>query len=179
MIKELSVKVKVYKPRPSSGLSEKMAKVYGEALEEIRLKYKREKTQPEDVLIEAKNPNHVLHNYFEWDNKKCGEIYRRQQANRLIWSIEVDVIEKDRVERKQCYINCTSIKNQIGVKSSGYIIHTDLMDNEDIRLQKINNLGVKILGMCRSFDNSDYEDIKNKISKLKKIANELIEFSYN
>lgn len=41
------------------------------------------------VLDEARNPKHVLHNRFEWDNKVAAEKYRIEQARELIRRVRV------------------------------------------------------------------------------------------
>lgn len=47
---------------------------------------------PEAVLAEARDPQHVLHAEFEWDDAVAGGQYRLMQARRLIRSI-VDVLD--------------------------------------------------------------------------------------
>ena len=42
------------------------------------------------VLLAAKNPNHVLHPHFEWDNTVGGERYRRWQARKLIRRVTIE-----------------------------------------------------------------------------------------
>jgi hypothetical protein len=54
-------------------------------LEKIRVKHGTLK--PKIVLKEATNPKHPLHNRFEWDDAKAGNMYRLQQAQELIASV--------------------------------------------------------------------------------------------
>lgn len=63
----------------------------GQELERIRNKYGNEKFQIA-IVKESKKEDAILHNYFEWDNKKAGEQWRLQQARKLINNIEVIVI---------------------------------------------------------------------------------------
>ena len=48
---------------------------------------------PRDVLKDARNPDSPLHDQFEWDDAKCGEAYRLDQARSLIRSIRLVVTE--------------------------------------------------------------------------------------
>lgn len=40
--------------------------------------------KPEDVVEEARNKNHPLHDKFEWDDTRAGEQFRLVQARQLI-----------------------------------------------------------------------------------------------
>lgn len=44
---------------------------------------------PEIVVQAATLKSHPLHDRFEWDNKKAGHLYRRDQAHELIQSVRV------------------------------------------------------------------------------------------
>lgn len=46
---------------------------------------------PADVVAEARNPDHPLHQEFEWDDSRAGEEYRRMQAASLIRSVKLRV----------------------------------------------------------------------------------------
>lgn len=47
------------------------------------------KLQLAEVVRQSKPKNAPLHNEFEWDDKKCGELYRQEQARYIIRKIEV------------------------------------------------------------------------------------------
>jgi hypothetical protein len=52
--------------------------------------------QPEDVLDAAKDPSHVLHDVFEWDDNEAARQHRLAQARNLISSIRVVITNEDR-----------------------------------------------------------------------------------
>lgn len=52
----------------------------------------RGKLTPALVVDVARDPNHVLHNRFEWDDSVAGERYRRDQAHELIRSVRVNYV---------------------------------------------------------------------------------------
>lgn len=62
---------------------EKTEKVLKE-LNRLHLKSKDKILTVETVLLAAKNPGSILHEYFEWDNKKAGHEWRKQQARLLL-----------------------------------------------------------------------------------------------
>lgn len=56
---------------------------------------------PEAVVDLAKNKESVLHDYFEWNNKKAAESYRLQQASGLLRRIDVVVIKgEEKIETR-------------------------------------------------------------------------------
>jgi hypothetical protein len=50
---------------------------------------------PDDVVAEAKNPKHVLHPIFEWDDRIAAHERRLDVARHLIASIEVIIETED------------------------------------------------------------------------------------
>lgn len=47
------------------------------------------------VVAEASNPNHPLHERFEWDNTVAGKRYREVQARELIRSVKITYRDHD------------------------------------------------------------------------------------
>lgn len=103
----------VYKLKEGARISGD-AQAIGEALEKIRTR--RGKITAQTVLKEARNPKHVLHEQFEWDDSVAGEKYRLAQAGTIIRAVVVSFpeveedaraflpvsvqISEDRVERR-------------------------------------------------------------------------------
>jgi len=62
------------------------------------------KLHPIDVVKEARDKDHILHNYFVWDNSVAGHKYRLQQARDLIANIvEVVVVEGEQSKQRSFY----------------------------------------------------------------------------
>lgn len=57
---------------------------------------------PEAMVSNAADPQSPLHRYFEWDDKKCGRLYRLTQARHLIASVLVQ--SDDNIPMRQ-YLN--------------------------------------------------------------------------
>jgi hypothetical protein len=64
-----------------------------EELLRIRANYGR--LTPQAVVDAARDPDHVLHSRFEWDDQLAGEAYRRQQAHEMIKRVKVVYREPD------------------------------------------------------------------------------------
>ena len=61
---------------------------YRDRVHELSKKLRREVT-PRDVKKDAKDPRSVYHDFFEWDNRACGEKYRLWQATQLLGHLKI------------------------------------------------------------------------------------------
>ena len=61
----------------------------GEALEKIAAKAGGHLT-PAATVEEAKNPRHILHNHFDWDDAVAASSWRLDQARTLIRSVQIE-----------------------------------------------------------------------------------------
>jgi hypothetical protein len=83
---------------------------------------KNGKCTPKDVLEVARNKESILHPMFEWDDRKAGEAFRKQQAGSLIRSIQVVRLSDDKkaLERKSLMVHVpTTNKNK--QEEPGYV----------------------------------------------------------
>jgi len=70
-------------------------------LEEL---YKRRgELRPVDLVEEATDPDHALHDRFEWDDRRAAHEYRLDQAAQLIRSVRVRFIVGDEEVRVNRY----------------------------------------------------------------------------
>ena len=76
--------MKYYKWRANRSLSADAQKV-GEELDAL-LSIDGTFT-PRRVVDAARDPSSAMHSCFEWDNEKCGELYRIEQARYLVRSV--------------------------------------------------------------------------------------------
>jgi len=63
------------------------------------------KLNPEDVVAESKSKNSVLHEIFEWDNKKAADKWRIQQARDLIRNIRFVTTNEEVSISGRFYVN--------------------------------------------------------------------------
>jgi hypothetical protein len=69
---------------------------------------------PALVVDEARDPQHVLHSRFEWDDSVAGEKYRRAQAQELIRSVKVVYREATETERAKSVRAFHAIRREHG-----------------------------------------------------------------
>jgi len=94
----------------------------GEALEKIAVQSGGRLT-PKGVVSAAKDPKHVLHRHFEWNDAKAAEAYRIDQARELIRVVRVEDSEG---EPKRAYLN-------IGDRGHAYRSLADVMGSADLQ----------------------------------------------
>ena len=92
---------------------------------------------PKTLVEVSKSEDAPLHSYFEWDNEKCGEKWREQQARVLIAHIEVKEDGNENSEPVRAFF-------QIESDTSLYEPITAIVVNED-KLQSLYDLAKKEL----------------------------------
>ena len=76
------------------------------AVEELeRIKEKHGELQPEFVVDESRDKDAVLHCCFQWDDTKAAELYRKEQARKLIGNIIVTVEEENVTIKVRNFVN--------------------------------------------------------------------------
>jgi hypothetical protein len=60
----------------------------------------RGRLTPDDVVLAARNPEHPLHNRFEWDDNAAAVAWRHSQAQELIRSVKVTYVDRAGVEQR-------------------------------------------------------------------------------
>ena len=65
------------------------------AAELERIREKHGILRPELVVEESRDASALLHRCFQWDDKAAAESYRREQARKLIDSIQVVIVNSD------------------------------------------------------------------------------------
>jgi len=99
------------------------------ALEEIR-KANGGILRPKDVVDAARDPNHILHPYFEWDDTKAAELYRLEQARSLIRRVEIEVKIEDRKPVKvRAYVSLQDDRQ----KGDSYRATVEVLSQEELR----------------------------------------------
>lgn len=61
---------------------------------------RRGRLTPDDVVEVARDPQHPLHNRFEWNDSTAAEQWRRTQAQELIRSVRVTYVDRDGTQQK-------------------------------------------------------------------------------
>lgn len=84
---------------------------------------------PYDVLAEARNPESVLHESFEWDDTSAGEKYRLMQARVILNTVKVEY----NGEKREAFYNTTVTIG--GETMRGYFTLERMLTDEEVRKQ--------------------------------------------
>jgi hypothetical protein len=106
-------------------LSKKKANIFGKRLELVEKKYG--KLTPEFVVQDASKISSPLHNFFEWDNEKASDNWRKHQARMLINSFTI-VSEDNGSEDVPAFYN---IKISSEPKTQEYVSIDKAVDHAD------------------------------------------------
>lgn len=129
------------------------ADIVGTEIEKIE----KEKGQvkPQDLVDVARPATSKLHNLFEWDDAKAGELYRRQQASIIIHSITVDVEEK---ETYSAFVNIRDGADK-GQKRQGMYVNVNRALKDETNRQLLLRCAIR-----------DLEQFKMRYSKLTELV---------
>lgn len=98
--------------------------------------------KPSDIIEVAKDPDNLLHKYFEWDNGVAGNKWRESQARRLLATISIEVISPQRdgtVMSTKAFANIKDGEvNEFG-KNNRYVFIEEVFSKENYKQQMVDS----------------------------------------
>jgi len=126
--------------------------------------------QPQ-MVVDASRPKRApLHNYFEWDNKKAGELHRLDQASKLIRSVRVVAQEASETVLRRPFIH---IPAQIKGTPSSYYPTATVMSSVDLRGRAIAD-ALSYLHQAKS-RLKEYRELEKEHSVIERVEQQLRE----
>lgn len=97
-----------------------------------RIEHKYGEVTCEKLVDESRKKDAVLHDLFEWDDKVAGELYRKNQATKIICSlIKVPADEELKGSKTRAYVN---VQTSEDITSKGRFVSIDsAMSDEEMR----------------------------------------------
>ena len=120
-----------------SQIAESKVQRYAKALDRIEKKHNG--ITPGKVVDDARDPKSDLHDYFDWDDTRAADLYRRRQARKLIQWITVEVTligpkkPRDITAEVQIVRKFHSVCNERGERK--YVTVEKVKENEVYRRQ--------------------------------------------
>jgi hypothetical protein len=122
-----------------------------------------------DVVVEkAKDIENPLHNYFEWDDSKAANEFRLTQANYLIRSIKVEIIQENKpnVEIKRAFTNIKEVENK------GYMLTEDILKDTQLSFLMLKQAHKELMDWKERYKNllelsEVFDYINNYLGQLK------------
>lgn len=113
--------------------------------------------KPSDVVEEAADEDHPLHQYFQWDDTKAAHEYRLWQARELIVSVRIEWDEKV----TDLYWN--GIIEKDGKSEQGYFAIQRMLSDEDLYFQVLEDAIKELKYFQEKY--SGLKDLKGIIDK--------------
>lgn len=142
------------------------AQIVGETLMQINEKHGTVK--PETVVHEAKRKSHPLHPFFEWDNDKAADEFRKEQARYLIRSVRIIQQVKNEEPKLIRVFHNVEDTEEIG---RGYQPLVHIMNSEDLKQQAI-SYSIQYLQQARK-RLSEIKELEKIVVELEKIEAKL------
>lgn len=130
---------------------------------------------PKLLLDRAREVDHPLHTYFDWDDEKAGEKFRLIQATAMILAtryVAVLQAHDGPPNASATTVQRYSVRKLVGSFSgTGYIERQDALNNPDIRARLIERRVAELRSWCvRVCDVAELQDvaktIENALAKL-------------
>lgn len=127
---------------------------------------------PSLLVQSSRNKNSVFHSFFEWDNQKAADAYRRIRASQILRHVDVKIIKNNEPVFIRAYeITSRSENNKLGKPL--YIQHDKLSAEGILGIKKI--IISDLRGIIKRItaidkDNAITNHLKKAISELEKEA---------
>ena len=82
---------------------------------------------PDNVVDAARDPQHVLHEEFEWDDTKAGPLYRQSQARTLIRAVKLEMTVHSIKITVPAYVHDSELPNG----TQGYVALTRIRSDDE------------------------------------------------
>jgi hypothetical protein len=121
---------------------------------------------PAMIVEAARDPDHVLHSHFQWDDEKAAEAWRRTQARRLVRVVRQQYIDK-RGEPQQIRV-FHSVPNRAVGRS--YVPLDELEANQEMSREVARQMDIDWRNFKRRY--SQYTDFMARIDRYREQAGE-------
>lgn len=118
------------------------------------------------VLVDAADPKSPLHSYFEWDNEKAAEKYRRVQAYSLIMASKfvVQLVENGSLEVKRVKESGSVRRLVSAFRGEGFKMRADALGDEEMRKAIVESKKSALRSWCRSvIDVGELDELRSLI----------------
>lgn len=143
---------------PKDGYSLATMRLISRELKKIREKYGA--ITADNVLEVAREPEHPLHRFFDWDDRSAAEKFRRQQATQMITRVVVSSTEggKERTFRAFLGVDRNAQREYLPV--------AEVMSDEELRAQVVAEMKNDLEAMRRRYET--YAFLAGAVAAVKK-----------
>ena len=145
-----------YQPMPWCRYSATQVNEIGKELERVNLKHACLK--PAALVKESKPKRAKLHSYFTWDDERAADLYREDEARRIIRSVRL--VKEDMPEQEQpvvrAYVNVCAHDEEKSFTGHAYVPVRKAVEDPNYKQQMLDGAKREQLLWLRR-----YEDIKD------------------
>ena len=141
-----------------------------------RIYQKNKKITPDQIIELARDENHPLHDYFEWDDAIAGNKYRLIQAREIIKNIMLVIKNEETGERfkVRAFLNVNEAEdgelcvNGNQLTENYYINQSQVRDSEDLRKYQLRKARAELLAFKEKYRllSDELEDVFKAIDEL-------------
>ena len=129
-----------YMPMPGGVVNKTQAVIVGKELQRISKAHGA--IVPEKVVDEARPEKAPLHPFFTWDDTAAAELYRQQEARKIIRSVRVVVVGMPPQEQSvlRAFLNVVASDDESEFEGQGYIPMARIRKSPDYEQQVLNRV---------------------------------------
>lgn len=137
--------------------SKKVKKVY----DQIRSKTKKKTVEAKELLEASRKESSLLYDYFEWDDEKCGEKHRLQQAREMINYVIPEPEDEEEVGDLPLF-DYVETEDEEGNEINGYMPRDEIADDKQALFYICQDALSRIIFWEKKYGH--YKDLKKVIN---------------
>jgi len=161
----MSISLKEYFALAGSNFTNDDARVIGPVLQEL---VHAGQSRPNEIVDAARSTNSPLHEYFEWNDQRAGQLYREGQARDMVQAIRVRVVPREQPKEPRQY-KVTVQKTEWNTLSDVTVRNEiDVLDGASLALRALDEW-IRVFGtLAQAKEVADIlQPILNQISEFK------------
>src|SRR4030095_1966560 len=108
---------------------------------------------PQQIVDTARDPKHVLHGHFEWDDHVASEAYRLAQAGALIRRVRLTIVRTDKASRTVTLSTTRGYQSRPSMRTAdgGYEPIDAILADQDKRAERLAHVLNKLSAYRRRY----------------------------
>lgn len=126
------MKIKRYFASLGSRITDDDAEILGKEIEKLGSEF-----APADLVAAAREKTSSIHDYFEWDDKIAGELYRVEQAGEYIRHVHIEFIGRGKIAGEMRAFQSVVVSDGDDSLRRVYKPVTEIVKHKDLREQVV------------------------------------------
>lgn len=146
------------------------AKVAADTIKRLQQTLGKDFVTAKELLDASRDDNAPLHCCFEWDDSVAAELFRTEQARRIVGSIEIEIVKETSAPalKTRLFVNVQPVMR----REQGKFVAFDVaFGNKDYRQQVLHNALGELLAFKRKY--SSYQELTDVFNAIGNFADNL------